>query len=100
MGKHSNKRRKVTTQDTVVIPPLLVEPGTVHLGSITRLVARHQLKDRIKILQDVIKTHQPLVNAMKVTQKAYQDGVMEGIRQAAAEREKEEKLCSAYGGAD
>jgi len=65
-----------------------------NLGTLKRIVARHKLKDRIAFLETVIKVHQPLIQAMKLTQKAFQDGVMEGIRQvAAAEREKEQKAA-------
>jgi len=63
-----------------------------NLGRVHRLVARRKLKDRVKLLETIIKTHQPLMDAIKVTQKAFHEGVMEGIRQvAAAEREKETK---------
>ena len=62
-----------------------------NLGRMHRLVARRQLKDRVKFLETLIKLHQPLVESMKVTQKAFQQGVMEGIRQVAeAESKKEE----------
>lgn len=62
------------------------------LGNVHRLVARHAIKDRIALLESIIQTHQPLMQAMRITQNAFQQGVMEGIRQvAAAEREKEQK---------
>lgn len=98
MGNNSNKKKKrqenpVVSADVAsgIATSTLALVGN-NVGKVHRLVARHQLKDRVQILESIIRTHQPLVNAMKVTQKAYQDGVMEGIRQvAAAEREKEEK---------
>jgi hypothetical protein len=73
-----------------------VTPGVtttpISLRGLHRLVARHQLKDRIKFLENIIKNHAPLVQAMQVTQKAYQEGIREGIRQVAvAEQERLQK---------
>jgi len=111
MGKHSNKKPKTTTFAPIFdsvkgvkvgyADPINPTPPQVpfehdfdfvqgNLGKVHRIVARRKLKDRIKFLETIIKVHQPLTQALKVTNKAFQDGVMEGIRQvAAAERERE-----------
>ena len=119
MGNHSNKRPIVHKPKEVPVSfkPIVVTDGEItkgyakvlppeatplvddefnltqgNLGRVHRLVARRKLKDRVKLLETIIKTHQPLMDAIKVTQKAFHEGVMEGIRQvAAAEREKETK---------
>ena len=66
------------------------------LAGLKRIAARHKLKDRIKFYEDLIKTHQPIMAAMRVTQQAFQQGIMEGIKQvAAAEREREAKAAEA-----
>jgi len=63
-----------------------------NLGKVKRLVQRNSLKDRVKLLELIIRSHQPLIKAMQITQKAFQAGVQEGIRQVAlAEAEKAEK---------
>ena len=83
MGKHSNKKKKVVLNEDFNF-------STCDIGSVRRVVARHALKDRVRFLEQILKIHAPLIQAMKVTTKAYQDGVMEGIRQVAAtERERE-----------
>lgn len=99
MGNHSMKSKQVRTLPVLDIPGETTTgyaeglPSGGKLGNVHRIVARHQLKDRIKILENIIRQHQPLVKAMQVTQKVYQEGVMEGIRQVAqAEREKEASL--------
>ena len=77
-------------EDVQTPPQTEVDPSIFNfhngdLGKLKRIVARHKLKDRIKLLETVIRTHQPLVNAMKVTQKAYQEGVQVGFRKAVDE---------------
>lgn len=82
-------------------PPQTELPDTVfnfkngELGKVKRIVQRQQLKTRIKFLQQVIRTHQPLVQAMKVTQKAYQEGVQFGFQKAVTEIQQAEKEAKA-----
>lgn len=48
------------------------------LRKLQRLVRRHQLKDRIRLLNEIITTHLPLVKAMDITERARLNGVAEG----------------------
>lgn len=67
-----------------------------NLGRVKRIVARRKLKDRIAFYELLLKTHQPLIKAMQVTQHAFQQGMQEGIRQVAqAEAEKAQATSSA-----
>ncbi len=67
------------------------------LKRLTRLVQRRHLKDQIKLLKQIITTHEPLVKAMEVTRKAYQEGVQAGFQKAVTEIEaaEQEKLLKA-----
>ena len=64
------------------------------IGSLKRIIARKQLKDRVKFLETMISLHQPLVTAMSITKKAFQDGGAEGLRQAEEQRSAKMKESS------
>jgi hypothetical protein len=68
------------TKEEEQIASAVAEAVHGNLSKVHRIVARHALKDRIKILEGILRTHQPLIQAMRITKKAYQDGVMYGIR--------------------
>lgn len=100
MGNHSTKKSFHNTPNFLdhvamtpagPVPPEVEKPPVLgSLSKVHRIVSRHKIKDRVKFLESIIRTHQPLIQAMAVTQKAFQQGVMEGIRQvAAADRERE-----------
>lgn len=63
------------------------------LGRLTRMVKRQELKSQIRLLKSIIATHQPLVKAMEITQKAFNEGKLAGAQEMsvqieAAEQEK------------
>jgi uncharacterized protein Yka (UPF0111/DUF47 family) len=62
------------------------------LKKLTRLVQRRDLKTQIKLLKQIISTHEPLVKAMEVTKKAYQEGIQAGFQKAVKELEQAEQV--------
>jgi hypothetical protein len=63
------------------------------LKKLQRMVQRRDFKTQIKLLKQIINTHQPLVKAMSITAKAYHDGKQAGaqemlVKLEAAEQER------------
>ena len=63
------------------------------LKKLQRMVQRRDLKTQIRLLKQIIATHEPLVKARLITQKAFTQGKLAGAQEMvaqieAAEREK------------
>lgn len=57
------------------------------LKRLTRLVQRRQLKEQVTLLKQIISTHEPLVKAREITQKAFEEGVRCGVMKAIKDHE-------------
>jgi hypothetical protein len=66
------------------------------LKKLQRMVQRRDLKTQIKLLKQIITTHQPLIKAMQITAKAYTDGKLAGAQEMAAkiQEAEQEKLTA------
>ena len=51
------------------------------LKRLQRMVSRRDLKTQIKLLKQIISTHEPLLKAIAVTKKAYEDGKQAGAQE-------------------
>jgi flagellar biosynthesis/type III secretory pathway protein FliH len=56
-----------------------------NIGKVGRIVNRQAMKAELARLKLIIKTHQPLIESMKVTQKAFDQGVLAGEKKGFEE---------------
>jgi hypothetical protein len=61
------------------------------LGKLKRIVQRRDLKTQVKMYKQILTTHEPLVKAMEVTKRAFQEGMQAGFQKAIQELEQAER---------